>query len=191
MPIFGILCDGVSFEFYKYDGSLDTPTFSKGRFSAASQEPLVAFPLARLDIKTSTQPFIRSLRQVSEIIFDVLLVAYSSSLTAYRSRSISEAAATGKPRKSLGGWEEAFDEANIAQQMFRGGENEREAGHIQEANAHSLEAMRRLTLRYYFSIISCLVTQACILLSSTNAVPAIYRLPSLMDSWDDAKVERM
>ena len=188
MPIFGILCDGVSFEFYKYDGSLDTP---KGRLSAGLQEPLVAFPLARLDMKTPTQPFIRSLRLVSEIIFDVLLVAYSSSLTAYRNKSISKAVETEKPRKSLGSWDAAIDEANIAQQMFRDGEKKRSAGHIQEANADSLEAMRRLTLRCYFSVISCLVTQACILLSSTDAVPAIYRLPSLIDSWVDADVESM
>jgi hypothetical protein len=91
----------------------------------------------------------------------------------------------------LGGWEGAIDKANIAQQMFRDGEKKRNAGHIQEANADSLEAMRRLALRYFFSIISCLVTQACILLSSTDAVPAIYRLPSLMDSWVDADVESM
>jgi hypothetical protein len=75
--------------------------------------------------------------------------------------------------------------------MFRDGEKERMAEHIQEANADSFEAMRHLMLRYYFSIISCLVTQACIPLSSTDAVPAIYRLPSLMDSWVDADVESM
>jgi hypothetical protein len=120
MPIFGILCDGVSFEFYKYDGSLDTPTFSKGRLSAGSQEPLVVFPLARLDVKTPTQPFIRSLRLVSEIIFDVLLVAYSSSLTAYRNRSMAKTAETGKPRKSLVGWKGAIEEAADVQRRGKG-----------------------------------------------------------------------
>jgi hypothetical protein len=121
----------------------------------------------------------------------MLLVAYSSSLTAYRNRSMAKTAETGKPRKSLGGWEGAIDHAEIAQQMFRDGEKKRKPGHIQEANADCLEAMRHLTFRYYFSIICCLVTQACIPLSSTDAVPAIYRLPSLMDSWVDADVESM
>ena len=188
MPIFGILCDKVSFEFFKYDGSLDTPTFSKGRLSAGSPEPL---ELADLGMNTSALPFLHSLRLVSEIIFDVLLMAYSSSLTAYRNRSMAKTAETGEPGKSLGGWEEAIEKANIARQMFRDGDTKRTAGQIQEANADSLEGMRHLTLRYYFSLISCLVTQACIPLSSTDAVPAIYRLPSLMDSWVDGDVERM
>src|ERR1700722_1897839 len=52
ISIFGILCYGVSFEFYKYDGSLDTPTLSKGRLSVGSQESLVAFPLAHLGMNS-------------------------------------------------------------------------------------------------------------------------------------------
>jgi len=63
---------------------------------------------------------------------------------------MAKTAETGQPRKSLGGWEEAIENANIAQQMFRDGEKKRQAGHIQAANADSLEAMRHLTLRYRF-----------------------------------------
>lgn len=191
MPIFGILCDAVTFEFYKLDGNLGTPKFSKGRLSMGLQEPLVAFPLARLDMKTPVQPFIRSLRLVTEIIFDVLLMAYSSSLIAYKDRSQAKTAQSGKPRESLGGWEEAIQYVNLAQQMFRDGEKKRKDGRIVEANTDALEAMRILTLRYNFSIIGCLVTQNYIQLSSTNEVPAIYRLPSLMNSWNDADIESM
>lgn len=123
------------------------------------QGPLVAFPLARLDMKTPVQPFIRSLRLVTEIIFDVLLMAYSSSLIAYKDRSQAKTAQSGKPRESLGGWEEAIQYVNLAQQMFRDGERKRKDGRIVEANTDALEAMRILTLRYNFSIIGCLVTQ--------------------------------
>jgi hypothetical protein len=152
MPIFGILCYGVSFEFYKYDGSVDPPTFSLGRLSEGLPEPCMAFPLACLGMNTSPQPFIHSLRLVSEIIFDVFLTGYSSSLTAYQNSSMAKTAKTRQPRKSLGGWEGAIENADIAQQMFRDGEKKRQAGHIEEANADSLEAMRHLMLRYDFSL---------------------------------------
>lgn len=105
------------------------------------QEPLVAFPLARLDMKTPVQPFIRSLRLVTEIIFDVLLMAYSSSLIAYKDRSQAKTAQSGKPRESLGGWEKAIQYVNLAQQMFRDGERKRKDGRIVEANTDALEAM--------------------------------------------------
>src|ERR1700722_3976840 len=154
MPIFGILCDKLSFEFFKYDGSLDTPTFSLGQLSVESQGPVAAFPLAPLRMNTSALPFLRALRLVSEIIFDVLLVAYSSSLTAYRNRSMAKAAETGKLRNRLGGWERAIDNANIAQHMFRDGEEKRKAGHIRNEGADSFEAMQHLTLGYYLSNIS-------------------------------------
>jgi len=90
---------------------------------------------------------------------------------------MAKAAETGKLRNRLGGWERAIDNANIARQVFRDGEEKRKAGHIQKAGADSFEAMQHLALRYYFSIISCLVTQACIPPFSTDAIPNIYRLP--------------
>ena len=136
MPIFGILCDAVTFKFYKLNGNLGTLKFSKGCLSMGLQEPLVAFLLARLDMKMPVQPFIHSLRLVTEIIFDVLLMAYSSSLIAYKDRSQAKRAQSRKPRESLGGWEEAIQYVNLVQQMFRDGERKHKDGHIVEANTN-------------------------------------------------------
>lgn len=169
-------------------------SFLNGRLSAGMPVPLEEFPLARLNMRTPVQPFICSLRLVTEIIFDVLLIAYFSSLTAYRDRSQTNTAQTEKPRKSLDGGEKAIEYVNTAQQMFRDGERKRIAGHILEANADTLQALRHLTLSRYTNfvfVIDCLVTQACIPLPSTDAVLAIYRLPSLMDFWDETDVECM
>lgn len=92
--------------------------------------------------------FIRDLQQICEIIFDLLLGAYISSLTAFRDRSQRRAKREGKPRTSLEKWDQALTHAKDALIKFRNAEIKRHGKLIEDANTLVEEAMKDLKLRY-------------------------------------------
>jgi hypothetical protein len=143
--VYGILCDGDVFEFFWFDGSTQPPSFYHGCDRTV--------PRTRLHLPDFTQtatprPFIDALRPICEIIFDLMLRSYISSLEAYHNRSVNNSAKEGKPRQSLDKWERAISSAHQALEMFRDAEMKRRIQLIDEANAIVKKAMEFLKSRY-------------------------------------------
>jgi len=80
--IYGILCDGTSFEFFSFDGSATPPIVSRGVFrTTPSSKPHQRLTIADYDA-TSEATFIRSLRPICEVLFYFLLTAYIAGVDA-------------------------------------------------------------------------------------------------------------
>ena len=145
MPVYGILCDGDVFEFFWFDGSTKPPSFYHGCNSTV--------PRTRLQLPDFTQtgtprPFIDALRPTCEIIFNLMLRGYCSSLEAYYKRSMKKSANEGEPRQSPDKWEQAISSAHQALEMFRDAETKCQIQLIDEANAIVQKAMESLKYRY-------------------------------------------
>jgi len=111
--VYGVLCDGSTFEFFSFDGKTKKPTFSRGVFSDPPSQPIRALAVA--DFQTASQvTFIMSLRPICETIFYFLLLAYRSGVEAYAKRSVARAVKNKKVRKSTPGWKQAADFAEQA-----------------------------------------------------------------------------
>jgi hypothetical protein len=151
VPVYGILCDGSTFEFFLFDGSTKPYSFSRGCLSG---DPPIFRNGLRLEDFTKTEtprPFIHTLRPICEITFDLLLRGYISSLNAYHSRSSKRSEKEQKPRKSLDKWVEAVKFAEEALKKFREADAKRHADLIDESNEIAQEAMKSLNLRYGLS----------------------------------------
>jgi hypothetical protein len=146
IPIYGILCDGSSFQFFTFDGSTKPYKFSMGvvpgsRFRVAGGLPLVDF-----SSEPTARAFIHSLRPICETIFNLLLVAYIASLKVFRDRSASR----HEQRKSLDGWDEALKFAEEALEKSQDAEALRRDNLIIDADATTETAFKTLKLRYNF-----------------------------------------
>ena len=144
MPVFGILYCGDSFEFYKFDGSFNSPKVFRGYHGTEYQFRLPNIHYA--NDPQCYQQFLCSLHIVTEIIFDVFLMAYSSSLKTYSRKEHSESA-KWLFRNNIK-WEKAIKYAEGAQQMFRDGEIKHKAG-------DDLEAMQNLGMVSPHDFMSC------------------------------------
>lgn len=142
VPVYGILCDGEVFEFFRFDGSIKPPSFTHGCYGPTSRHHLV-LP----DLTDPTDPvsgnFIVALRPICEIIFDLMLTGYVSSLEAYHNRSLRNGEKEGKSR-----WEQAIRYAQQAQGCFRDADTRRQIHLLDDANAMVQEAMGILKLRH-------------------------------------------
>jgi hypothetical protein len=101
----------------------------------------------------TTRPFIASLRPICEIIFDLLLCGYVSSLKANH-----KITREGWPRGHIDKWEEAISAAVRASQDFRDAEMKHQAQLINEANSIVEEAMTSLKCRYGIPTFSGIVS---------------------------------
>ena len=79
--------------------------------------------------------FVNALRPICEIVFDLMLNGYISSLKAYHNRSVENSIKEVKPRKSLDRWEQAISSAHKALEMFRNAETKQRVHLVDEANA--------------------------------------------------------
>jgi hypothetical protein len=170
IPIYGILCDGSSFQFFTFDGSTKPYKFSMGvvpgsRFRFAGGLPLVDF-----SSEPTARSFIHSLRPICETVFNLLLVGYIASLKMFRDRSASRPG----QRKSLDGWDKALKFAEEALEMSQNAEVLRRNNSIIHADATTETAFKTLKL-------------------STDVVPIAeeYINPPLMDGWNDDEVARV
>lgn len=144
VPVYGILCDGDVFEFFRFDGSPEPPSFSHGCYGPTSRTRLVLPDVT----DTVTRPFLEALRPICEIIFDIMLTGYASSLEIYHNRSERKGVQEGQQRPSLVKWEQAIARSQTAQRLFRDAEMRRQTGHIGEANTTVEAAMQTLALRH-------------------------------------------
>ena len=100
-PIYGILCDGTSFEFFSFDGGTSPPTFSRGVYRTLEGLSLADYH------STTGIDYIRSLRPICEVLFYFLLLVYGAGVRAYMLRSKGDGTRAKHPRKSTPGWTEA------------------------------------------------------------------------------------
>jgi hypothetical protein len=145
MPIIGILCDGMSFEFFSFDGK--TRKFTRGCLPGDPAEYRCGLRLTDFTLDGPGR-FIAGLRQICEIIFDLFMGAYISSLTSFRERSEWKGKKDGNPRKSLDEWDEALKHAQEAFGKFRAAETKRKGKDGERANTLVEEALYALELRY-------------------------------------------
>jgi len=156
---------GGAFEFFCFDGSTNPPSFSHRRDPTV---PRVRLLLPEFTQAETTRSFLNALRPICEIIFDLMLNGYISSLKAYDHYHAENSARQGKPRESL---DKAISSAHKALEMFRDAETRRQIPLIDEANAIVQEAMG--SLKY-----------------STDVAPIIRRQVLVMHGWDDEDVEK-
>jgi len=148
VPLYGTLCDGTLFQFFMFDGNNKPYLFSRGTLRG---DPPVVRRGFQLDDHTAAEtprPFIRTLRPICELIFDLLLTSYISSLNAYHNRSIGTGQKVRKPRKSTAEWEQALALASDALEKFRVAETKRQNQLCEDANAFVRDAMELLKRRY-------------------------------------------
>jgi len=168
VAVHGILCDGTTFEFFRFDGTTKPSSFHHGRDTTV---PRTQMQLPNLMAATPGS-FIDALRPICEFIFDLMMMAYISSLLAWYMRSVRKSNAEWKLRPSLFKWNQAIKSAQEAQAIFRDAETKRQMQHIDEADALAQQAMESLQ-------------------DSLNAVPIIDRSTFIMSGWDDGRVGRV
>ena len=147
VPVYGILCNKSSFQFFLFDGSTKSLSFFRGAFPG---DPLLLRWGLELPnfIKTENAcPFIRSLRTICETVFDLLLRGYISSVGAYRDRSAKRSSEQSKPSKNLDKWDEALKSANEALGKFRDADVKRQNKDRAGAKEHVQEALIALKFR--------------------------------------------
>jgi hypothetical protein len=134
VPVFGILWDGTHFNFFKFDGTSKPFSFLRGAFPGDHPSLRRGFELPGLTTaEESALPFMRALRLISEVIFDLLLSGYVSSIGTFRDRSPVRGTKE-HPRQSLIKWEDALASAKQALHHYRDAESKRHDGDITAAN---------------------------------------------------------
>jgi len=128
-----------------FDGSTKPSSFSRGTLPGDPLALRYGFQLNDLTAEESSRPFLRSLRQISEIIFDLLLQSYISSLNAYRNRSVGKG--NLEEGKTTHEWEEALCFAGDALKKFRAAETMHQDNLPNEANTTAQDAMDLLKCR--------------------------------------------
>src|SRR3954452_927933 len=66
VPVYGILCDGASFQFFLFDGSTNPHSFSRGAFPGDPPTLRRGLRLQDFTVTETALPFIRSLRPICE-----------------------------------------------------------------------------------------------------------------------------
>jgi len=168
LPIHCILSDGLSFEFFKFDKTQASP-FLRGCFSGDPAHLRRGLRLPDFTTTPTPLPFILDLRLACETVFDTMLCAYISGLTAYHGRSKVRGEKQGSKRPSFDKWDEALKSAQDALMICRTAESQRRNGDLDSADASVQEGI-------------------CALQKSTGAVPTLYVSSLIMTGWDDDRV---
>lgn len=146
--MYGILCDGNAFHFFRYDRAathlIGRGIFTLPRTNSTGQDCL---KLANLQ-SDSHLDFWRSVRVISEAIFYVLLLSYKNSLHAYHERFAASAKETDKSRTMTLEWFTTLQSSTraVGQAVRAGGLHV--AGEVTRADSMALEAMESLKMRY-------------------------------------------
>jgi hypothetical protein len=145
VPVFGVLCDGSTFEFFKFQEQGNSYTFSRGCIPGDPQPFQQGLPISNPSINPKL--FLKELRIISETLFDIMLQAYTSSLEAFRDRSVERSKKTNVPRKSPTKWEDALQSVCSASDKCRKADESRINGRIKDANSIAQEGFQDLASR--------------------------------------------
>ncbi|KAF8338095.1 uncharacterized protein EI90DRAFT_3041622 [Cantharellus anzutake] len=144
-PIYGILCDGETFEFFMFSPnteSSDRPSFFYGSLNTPTGREF-RMSLPRFDGMFSSIGFMRVLRPICEVIFDLFLKSYIECLTQHYNIS-KERSKSGPNRANLGGWEAAINNAKVALDMCRRADQHRAASEWESCSSKAESGMRML-----------------------------------------------
>ena len=158
VPIYGILCDGDALEFFLFNGTTKSFSFKHGLGPNVDSIHPHRFQLPNPADTSTTCPFIDALRPICEIIFDLLLSGYISSLKAYHNHSISNSARNSQLRKEVCGWEEATGAAVRAKRNFRDAEIKCQTQLTDKANSIAEKGIASLKYRYEIPTFSSIVS---------------------------------
>ena len=156
VPIHAILCDGTTFDFFYFDGTIEPFSFKRGLDPNISLAYPWALQLPDLSY-LPTSPFINALRPICETIFNLLLHGYVSSLKSLHNYIVTKNAREDQSRRSAKEEEseKAINAAIKAWQGFKDAEMKRQTQLTNEANSTVEEAMAALKCRYGIPIFSC------------------------------------
>lgn len=144
-PIYAVLCDGDSFQFYNFDRRSRPPTFSRGIILHPTHQ---AVKLTVPAFENSTpKSYIKALRPICETMYNLFLTGYLAGLNAYHERRLLKAVQTGKARESTPAWIAAI---TLAEQALCTGQRAADmalAGDIAGANQLALDAFAVLKRR--------------------------------------------
>jgi hypothetical protein len=112
-PVYAILCDGASFEFFSFDGKSWPPIFSRGVFPTSTSKPQEMITLANYR-SSSNDEYICSLRPLCETLFYFFLLTFKTGIEAFLQRSSIRATKDKRPRASTPSWREALGQAGQA-----------------------------------------------------------------------------
>ena len=146
VPIFGVLCDGSTFEFFKFQEQDNSYTFSRGCIPSDPQAFRRGLPIS--DPSLGPTLFLKGLRIICETLFDIMLQAYIPSLEPFRDRSVERNKKISAPRKSLTNWEDALQSARSASDKCRKADESRINGRIEDANSIAQQGIQDLTARW-------------------------------------------
>ena len=156
IPIYGILCDGTSFEFFCFDSSTKPPTFSRFHDTPA------CYALSVADLGTDSDTamnFIASLRPISETIFYFLLLGYTTEIQAQYRQSIKLSESSESLRRESSesttdsDWQKADHLSTQALKLAIAATAEAGDGNYIQADKTAKEALRRLKSRLILSSI--------------------------------------
>ena len=132
------------FQFFLFDGSSEPCSFSHGTLPGDHPALRLGFKLDDFTAAESSGPFIRALRQICEITFDLLIQSYILSLDAHRNRFVSRDKTEGRPTHD---WEGALCFASDGLEKFRAAETTCQ-DNPNEADTTAQDAIDILKRRY-------------------------------------------
>lgn len=167
-PIYGILCDGNRYEFFRLNRSTKPAIFSRGIITQGDgQHPFDAEALRIADFSgTSASGFIKSLRPVCEAIFSLFLLSYVNGIEAYFQRSLERN--QYQPLKSTSVWASCHALATNALELALAAAAKAADGDIISANETAELALNKLKDRF------------SLLHHRSLKCPADVKLPSLL-----------
>lgn len=171
-PVYGVLYDGSTFQFFTFDGSTGKIPyrFSTGVAQGRGLQVTRGLPLADFSSGRTARSFIHNLRPICETLFNILLVAYIANIKVFHDGSTSPHG----HQESPDGWNKALWFAEEALAKSKDATEAVCRDELISADATTEEAFKALK-------------------RSTDAVPIAneYVIPPLMDDWSDDEVARV
>jgi hypothetical protein len=146
-PVFGILCDGSTFHFFKFSGGRTRsaePQFFCGEFPNGAKEQQIPLALRSSNVEV----LYSQARALCESLYYVLLLAYNIGLEAHFNRSIDRPKAKGKGRESIPKWQNAVSLSKEALRLALLAETEWQNKEIEKSKGSAEKAVQLITKRY-------------------------------------------
>lgn len=188
MPIYGMLCDGIIFQFFSFDGNTRPYKFSIG-LDPSTQFKVI--PLHDFSFQPTSHAFICGLRSICEIVFNLLLLTYIASLKAFMP---CEGVAPQSGQENISAWDEGLSLGlRFAEEALKKSQNAEalcQDNLITNAHMVAEDALQDLKHRYDFLSKIIFLTKP---INSINAVPTsrLDNIQSLMGGWDEREVSEV
>jgi hypothetical protein len=180
-PIYGILCNGSTYEFFSFDGSSSPPTISRGVFHPPNPS-ILALP----DYRCITEiDFICKLRPICEALFYILLLAFKNGVQVKACHGENRA----QPYENMPQWNKAHLFATQAL-MHAKDAAAKAAVHNNDADEKAELALECLQQRFFLQLLISTSQNLFFFIYSLTTIPAYYqRKFDLLGSWNEESVK--